>query len=158
MQTIKLHKSALAATAIMIWGVPSLLGQTSSAEWKGPDFAPNESVTLEITFTGTGANDIKSVQAFLANKSDSTPEGQVGFQTNWYTLYSETKLGPHAFSLTFKIPENAATGQYNVTIIAKPPAGEFRYDPNATKVELHITNSKHYERPNIDVKLVPNEP
>jgi hypothetical protein len=116
---------------------------------------PGDVIKYEIKFDGPNADKIKSVNAGL-NLRTSPPKDQVGFGTN----IPDNGVSPSpskTFELIFKVPENAANGDYYlyVSAIADEGSGNYNDGQEFNTPPIRIENPKTFTPPGITVKPLP---
>jgi hypothetical protein len=103
---------------------PAMFGQTVSGGkiiaggkitmgGSGPGvFRPGSTLSVSVTFKGPDVEKITGLRASVQLIGDAR-ENQAGFETQLYPGES-VKSGPDTFLVSFKIPNNQASGEYEI--------------------------------------------
>lgn len=131
----------------------------SSAKAQAPTYGPGQTIRISVTFEGPDAGKISAVMMSLSIPSPSL--SQPGFKTDIFPGDSK-QTGPNTFEVSYKIPENQASGDYplgqlRAVIDRDAPITLFYNAPTDFPVRnFKIDNHKTMVKPTIkDVKELP---
>jgi len=144
-----------ALKTILVAAALSSLGVAHAQDAKVLPKHPGDNVKYEVKFDGPNADKIRTVNAGLRMRGD-TPKDQVGFSA--YIPDDGVSPSPsRAFELTFRIPENAANGDYylNLSAIAEEGSGDYRDGQEFNAPPIRIENPRTFTPPGITVKPLP---
>lgn len=130
----------------------------SQAQVKELPLHPNDVRKFEVTFSGPDAEKIDSVCLQLRATTEA-PANQVGFTTviPCMAWLPPVPVGaPRIFHPEIRIPENAATGDYNLEVISRVVADAGGTTYTAGKQfqlhSFHVENPRTFTPPKITVK------
>src|SRR5262249_23769740 len=111
-----------------------------------PFYKPGDTLRLSVAFDGTNIDDIKDLQISLLFNDAQIPDNQRGFNTQPYGGESK-RVSPTAFELSFKIPDNCATGNYYLRLLATVNGRRIFYSSpkDFDQRIFRIENSAHFE-------------
>lgn len=116
---------------------------------------PGELIKYQIKFDGPNADRIKTVNANLSLRIQG-PKDQAGFNGGMQTNGIPPST-PRNFELTFKVPENAANGDYFLSFSALADEGYGNYtDGQEFNVPpVRVENPKKFTPPEVTVTPLP---
>lgn len=122
-------------------------------------YHPGETIRVSVVFEGPDADKIVTANTYSELKSLVKPE-QAGFQPGFGS--NSNKTAPNTFELSFKVPDNQATGDYVLTqISANLQIGDSRvgvvYGPmDFPALKFRIENPNTIKKPAIkNVTVLP---
>jgi len=112
-------------------------------------YHPDDVIRLQVTFEGPNIADLRWVSIQLYGQQ-LVAKDQPGFE-NQLSGGDSKRISENTFETSFKIPQNAATGDYKLVLAATVPGRSLRYEsPKDFKEEIfHIDNPSHFESPKI---------
>jgi hypothetical protein len=133
-------------------GIVLALSFSAKAQSASPTYHPGDVIRISVTFDGpdSGKIDVVAID-FVVHK---TSDDQQGFVTEMFPGNSE-KTGPGAFVVSYKIPENQASGDYNLgqiraTFDRDAPVTKFYQSPDEFPGQtIRIENSRTVVKPKI---------
>jgi uncharacterized protein YfaS (alpha-2-macroglobulin family) len=131
--------------------VAVVLGLGVSAKAQTPIYRPGDVIKVTVTFSGPDADRIKKISAEMQVPEVSTD--QAGFSNDLQSQDS-SPAGPHTFTVSLKVPETQATGDYKlrwVTAYAAEPNVNVSYVAPAdfTAPTFRIENRTRFVKPAI---------
>jgi hypothetical protein len=122
-----------------------------------PDYQPDQTIRISVTFEGADAAKIVGVQMIW--DTPKAPDNQPNFNTQIYPGASK-KTGPNTFEISYTVPHNQARGEYTLAQIrglVESPSVQLVYpSPEIPERKLTIKNGESLEKPKIkDVKELP---
>lgn len=113
---------------------------------------PGDVIKYEIKFDGPNADRIKTVYARMNTRQ--VPPDQAGFTGQFDTRGPVPSSSPKAFIVEMKIPDNAATGDYRLSLNATADEGSADYaDGQEFDIPaIRVENPRKFTPPSITVK------
>jgi hypothetical protein len=133
-----------------------LLSCSSLTQAQGPlPRHPGEVIKYQIKFDGPNADKIKTVSAQMI--TNSIPKDQSGFTNGFGTAHQFTPSSPRTFDIELTIPDNIATGDYRLQMVAaRADEGSATYSEQDYSVPIiHVENPRTFTPPGIAVKPLP---
>jgi hypothetical protein len=117
---------------------------------------PGDVVKFEIKFDGPNADKIKAVTANLSMRVGS-PKDQAGFTNGFGTQRQVSPSSPNTFLVEMTVPDNAATGDYFLSVGVTATEGSANYQDGQefTVPPVPIENPRKFTPPGIIVKPLP---
>jgi hypothetical protein len=117
---------------------------------------PGDVIKYQVKFEGPNAERIKNVTASL-NLRSAAPKDQAGFNSGFGTRGPVPPSSPKTFTVEMTVPENTATGDYYLFVVARADEGSAEYQDGQgfTTPVIHIDNPKKFSPPEITVTPLP---
>lgn len=135
-----------------------LFGHSANAQ--GPVYHPGQTIRISVTFEGPDAERINLVYMNLSIPQTSVLASQPGFKYDIFPGESKP-TGPKTFEVSYKVPDNQASGDYPLgeirAVINREAPIELRYSPEEfPRRTFKIDNPNTLVKPKIkDVKELP---
>jgi len=107
-------------------------------------YKPNDSLRYQVEFEGDPKFDNVNLGFYLQG---SVLPDQPGFQT-YFAIGRITRIGPGVYDVEGTVPENAATGTYQIQRVnaSLGPASK-EYDTSGLKLTIQVDNDSKYSFP-----------
>jgi len=129
------------------------LNIVKAQESKEQTLQPGSTLNFEITLTGPDAERVNQVSLYFGIVSQHQ-EDQVGFSNGFFG--QSRIISPHTFHVEAKIPENIASGDYELNqVTGYADVGNFTINSGFGKFVYHVKNTKTFKTPAVAVKPLP---
>ena len=143
---------------ITVFVIAAVLGLTAarSQEARELPLHPGNTLKFDIKFDGPDAAKVKTVRVYLAWKMGDIHPDQPGFQQGLNGTESGP-TGPNSFRPEITLPDNIASGEYTLFVVANFNPGTVQYKAG-DQFQLHsyrVENPRSVVAPKISVQELP---